>query len=154
MQQSIMKKTQCLTFLSIIALFTFLTGCKPKRVAPVSERIAKVWTAQQVSYNGTTVYTRGATSNVESRYTGFRLDLSAAPTVQYTEFENSKFTGQYSVPSDDRLQLTNLNPQPTGTNGIIDFTISDLTDNSVTLTRTSTSAKTGGTTNVYKLTSP
>ena len=149
-----MRKTQFLTFLSIIALFTIVTSCKPRRVAPVSERIAKIWTAQKVTYNGATVYTRGATSNVESRYTGFRLDLSTPPTVRYTEFEGSVFQGQYSVPSDNLLKLTGLTPLPTGTTGDIDFAISNLTDNSVTLTRTSTSAKTGGTTNVYELTSP
>ena len=149
-----MRKTHYLTFLSIIALFTIVTGCKPRQPAPVRERIAKVWTAQQVTYNGTTVYTRGVASNVESRYTGFQLNLSSPPTVQYTEYEGSQFTGQYSVPSDTRLVLTDLTPQPTGTNGTVEFTISDLTDNSVTLTRTTASVKTGGTTNVYRLTSP
>ena len=146
-----MRKTHY-PLLSIVALFVVLTGCGGEKVPSVQERMAKVWTAQQVNYNGTTVYTRNGTSNVEPGYTRFTLNLASAPTVTYTEFDNNTFTGQYSIPSDTRLVLSNLTPQPTGTNGTIEFTISNLTDNSVTLTRTATSAKTGGTTNVYQLT--
>ncbi len=87
-------------------------------------------------------------------YAGFKLDLSTPPTVKYTEVDGNLFTGQYSVPSDSRLVLTNLTPAPTGTNGTIEFNISNLTDNSVVLTRTTASQKTGNTTNVYTLSNP
>lgn len=149
-----MRKTSFLAFLTVVTLFSLLTGCGKKKIAPVSERIAKVWTAQKVDENTSTVYTKGATANVRN-YSGFRLDLSKPPAVTYTEFDSNTFTGQYSVPSDTRLVLTNLTPSPTGvTNGTIEFTISNLTDNSVTLTRTTASQKTGGSTNVYTLTNP
>lgn len=149
-----MRKTSFIAFFSVITLFSLLTGCKPKKVAPVSERIAKVWTAQKVDENSATVYTRGATANVRN-YASFRLDLSKPPAVTYTEFDGNTFTGQYSVPSDNRLVLTGLTPSPTGvTNGTVEFTISDLTDNSVKLTRTTASQKTGNTTNAYTLSNP
>ena len=149
-----MRKTSFIAFLSVVTLFSLLTGCKKNKVAPVSERIAKIWTAQKVDENSATVYTRGATANVRN-YSGFRLDLSQPPAVTYTEFDGNIFTGQYSVPSDNRLVLTNLTPAPSGVaNGTIEFTISNLTDNSVTLTRTTASQKTGNTTNVYTLSNP
>ncbi|AQG82595.1 hypothetical protein [Spirosoma montaniterrae] len=148
-----MKTNTLFTFLAATLIFGLLTGCRGKKVAPVSERIAKVWTAQKVDENNTTVYTRGAASNVRN-YATFRLDLSKPPTVEYTEFDGNKFTGQYSVPSDSRLVLSSLNPAPTGTNGTIEFTISDLGDNSVKLTRTTASQKTGNTTNIYTLSNP
>lgn len=148
-----MRKTYFTAFLSVAVLLSILLGCSKPKPVPVSERIAKIWTAQKVDENSTTVYTRGATSNVRN-YGSFKLDLSKAPTVQYTEFDANTFAGQYSVPSDTRLVLTNLTPSPTGANGTIEFTISNLTDNSVTLTRTTASQKTGNTTNVYNLTTP
>ncbi len=153
MQQVTMKTNTLFTFLAATLIFGLLTGCGGKKVAPVSERIAKVWTAQKVDENNATVYTRGAASNVRN-YTTFRLDLSKAPTVEYTEFDGNKFTGQYSVPSDTRLVLSNLNPAPTGTNGTIEFTINSIEDNSLVLTRTTASQKTGNTNNVYTLSNP
>ncbi|GAB4056310.1 hypothetical protein GCM10028810_71980 [Spirosoma litoris] len=133
-------------------------GCGGSKVAPVSERIAKVWTASKVDETGlntgsVTVYTRGGTGNIRN-YTGFKLDLSAAPTVKYTEFDGNTFTGQYSLPDDNTLKLTNLNPSPTGDNGTITFTINSIDDSNLKLTRTTASQKTGNTTNVYTLTNP
>lgn len=148
-----MKKNTLFAFLSMLTVLALLTGCNGNKVAPVSERIAKNWSAQKVDENSATVYTKGASTNVRN-YSGFRLDLSKAPTVTFTDFDGNTFTGQYSVPADDRLVLTNLTPAPTGTNGTIEFKISNLSDNSVTLTRTTPSQKTGNTTNVYTLSIP
>ncbi len=147
-----MRTTSFITFLSIVALFSVLTGCK-KQVAPVSERIAKAWTASKVDENKVTVYTKGGATNVRN-YAPFKLDLSAPPTVRYTEYDGNTFVGKYSLPSDTRLVLTDLTPSPTGANGTVEFTIGSLEDNSLTLSRTSTSQKTGGTTNDYSLTNP
>lgn len=147
-----MRKTNYTLFLSVATLI-MLAGCKGNKVAPVSERIAKVWTAQKVDENSVTVYSRGAAANVRN-YAGFKLDLSSPPTVKYTEFDGNTFTGQYSVPDDNTLTLTNLTPSPTGANGTITFRIDEITDNSLKLTRTSASQKTGNTTNVYNLSNP
>ncbi|GAB3539575.1 hypothetical protein [Spirosoma fluminis] len=148
-----MRKIPFLAFLSVITLISLLTSCNGDKTPPVSERIAKVWTARVVDENTQTVYTRGGTANVRN-YTNFKLDLSSAPTASYTEFDGNTFRGQYSVPSDDRLVLTNLTPVPTGTNGTIEFTINSISDTELKLTRTTTSQKTGGTTNVYTLSNP
>ena len=55
-------------------IISALIGCNGNKVAPVSERIAKVWTASKIDENNITVYTKGAT-NIRN-YTGFKLDLS------------------------------------------------------------------------------
>jgi uncharacterized membrane protein len=154
MQQLTMRKTSFIAFFAVVALINLLTGCGKKKVAPVSERIAKVWTARIVEENSATVYTRGATANVRN-YTSFKLDLSKPPVATYTEFDNNTFTGQYSIPSDTRLLLTNLNPVPSGaTSGSIEFTIVSLTDTELKITRTTPSLKTGNTTNTYTLSNP
>lgn len=136
-----------------MALISVIVGCKSNSVAPVSERIAKIWTASKVDENSTTVYTKGAASNFRN-YAKFSLDLSKPPAVTYTEYDGNIFVGQYSVPDDKTLKLTNLNPSPTGDNGSITFTINSIDDSNLNLTRTTASQKTGGTTNVYTLTNP
>lgn len=148
-----MRKTHSFILFSLVTLSSLLLGCKGNQPAPVSERIAKVWTASKVDENSTTVYTKGASNNIRN-YSGFKLDLSAPPTVKYTEYDGNTFVGQYSVPDDNTLKLTNLNPSPTGDNGSITFTINSIDDTNLKLTRTTASQKTGGTTNVYTLTNP
>lgn len=148
-----MRKTHYIAFLSIVTLFGTLAGCSGNKPAPVSERIAKIWTASKVDENKITVYTRGGASNVRN-YAPFKLDLSQAPTVKYTEFDGNTFVGKYSLPTDTRLVLTDLNPSPNGDNGTIEFTINSIDDNNLSLSRTRTSLKTGGTLNDYTLTNP
>lgn len=150
-----MRKTSFTAFLSIIALFLAFTGCKKTKTPPVSERVAKVWTARVVNHSSSTVYTRGGTSNVQPGYSNFKLDLSSPPTVRYTEYDGNTFVGQYSVPSDDRIVLTALNPAPSGeTNGTIEFSITGISDTELKLSRSTASQKTGGTINDYTLSNP
>ena len=157
MQQFTMRKTLVISLFSTLALIGLLTNCKKTSTPPVSELIAKVWTVSKVEANGTTVYTRGGTSNVQD-YSNFRLDLSTGNTVKYTEFDKSVFNGQYTLPSDTQLTLINLNPAPTGTgsngSGTISYVINSIDESNLKITRTTASVKTGGTTNVYTLTSP
>ncbi|GAB3640671.1 hypothetical protein GCM10027423_13070 [Spirosoma arcticum] len=155
MQQLTMRKTSFIAFLSILTLFSVLTGCNKNKVAPVSERIAKVWTAQKVDESNITVYTRGVTPFVRN-YAAFKLDLSAPPAVRFTNYDGiTTAIGQYSLPSDNRLVLTGLTPQLTDvTNGTIEFTIDGISDTELRITRTSGDRKTGNTINKYTLTNP
>lgn len=136
----------------IILLMLFLTGCKPKQVEPIVERIAKSWIAESVQEGSSMVYSKNGTNNSKPGYAGFKLALSSTGSVVYTEFDGNSFTGQWELIGENKLILKNLNPQPTGTNGTIEFNITSFSDNQLTLTRTSSSAKTGGTINVYILT--
>ncbi len=154
MQRLLMRKTSFLPIFSILAIAGMLMGCPSSKTPPLSERIAKAWTARVVTENGNTVYTRGGTSNV-SAYNNFKLDLSSAPTVRLTEFDGNTFVGTYSVQDNpQQLTLTALQPQPTGTNGTISYTINSISDTELVITRTTASQKIGGRTAVYTLSNP
>jgi hypothetical protein len=155
MQRLFMRKNAFLSFLSMLAITGILLGCGGDKTPPLSERIAKAWTARIVTENNTMVYTRGGTSNVRPTYSNFKLDLSSAPTARYTAYDGNTFVGQYSVQDNPQtLTLTNLQPSPTGTNGTISFTISSISDTELVLTRNSADQKTGNSTNVYTLSNP
>lgn len=140
------------TILVLLLLPLLFSACSSEKIAPLSERIQKLWSAQLVKENSTTTFTKGATTNARPGYTAFRLDLSTATTVVFVDFDGTRCTGTWEVSSDEkRLILKNLSPQPTGTNGIIEFTITEITDAKLVLTRTTASQKTGGTINVYEL---
>ncbi|GAB3992000.1 hypothetical protein GCM10028807_24040 [Spirosoma daeguense] len=63
--------------------------------------------------------------------------------------------GQWEVSADDKtLTLKNLTPQPADTNGSIQNVIRTLSDNNLTLIRSSTSPKTGGSVDEYQLVNP
>ena len=136
-------------YILLVSIFLVI-GCKPK-VTPMSERIVKCWTVTLAREGSSVVFTQGATGNTRPGYTNFKLELQSGGTVVFTDFEGTRFTGQWELQGDNKLVLKNLTPQPTGTSGTIEFTISDFTDASMTLTRTTANAKTGGTVNVYQL---
>jgi hypothetical protein len=151
-----MKKSYALLWCSVLILGLIAAGCK-KKVKPVSERIAKAWTAESVKHGATLVYTRGGSNNIESNYSGFRLTLtnaSGAKTVTLTEVDGKTFTGTWDLEGDTKLILKDLTPQPTGSGGTIEYTISSLDDAKVVLTRLKASPKTGGTINEYTLSNP
>ncbi|TLU97984.1 hypothetical protein [Dyadobacter luticola] len=151
-----MKKSYSLIWCTLLALTLFVAGCKTK-VKPVSERIAKAWTAESVKHGSTVVYTRGGSSNTTPAYSNFRLTLtntSGTKTVSLTEFDGNTFTGTWDLNGDTKLVLSGLTPQPTGSGGTIEYTITSLEDAKVVLTRLTASPKTGGTINEYTLTNP
>ena len=156
MQQFTMRKTLVISLFSTLVLVGLLTNCKKPAAPPVSELIAKAWTVSKVEENGTTVYVRGNTNNFRD-YSKFRLNLGAPPAVTYLDWDGipaAGIIGQYSLPSDTQLTLSNLTPQPTGTTGTISFIINAIDENNLKITRTTISVKTGNTTNVYTLTNP
>jgi hypothetical protein len=141
-----------LLFSTIITFGVFVIfSCKPK-VAPVSERIAKIWTASSVKENDTEVYKTGGTANTKPGYSTYKLDLSTPPNVTIREIDGGTYTGTYSVTA-TTLSIKGLTPQPTNTSGNLDFTITSLSDEGTNLVLTGTKpyAKTGNTTNTYTL---
>ncbi|MBO0933818.1 hypothetical protein [Fibrella aquatilis] len=139
-------------FLFLIALLTACGG--GTKVVPVAERIQKSWSAQSVKEGTTPVFTKGG-SSTKPGYGSFRLELASGGVARFTDFDGITCIGTWAISSDEKtLTLTGLTPPPTGTNGTISFTISSLTDNSLTITRTTASLKTGGTINEYQLVNP
>jgi hypothetical protein len=135
----------------LLMIVFVVVGCKSK-ITPMSERIIKSWAISSVKEGNNVVFTQGATNNIRPGYTSFKIELQSNGTVVFTDFDGTRFTGQWELQEDTKLVLKNLTPQPTGTSGTIEFAISDFTDTSMTLTRTTTSAKTGATVNVYQVT--
>jgi len=140
--------------LLLILLPGLLAACKKKEDTPVKEVIAKKWTAKQVDENSTVVYTKGATNNIRLGYTQFLLDLSSPTSVTYREFDANEFTGTWDVVNNEKLVLNTLTPQPTGSNGTLEFTITSASETELVLTRLTASGKTGGSTNKYTLANP
>ena len=133
---------QYILFLSFLAAL-FLGACStksdptpvtptpvtPTPVTPtVADLVKKVWSANTVSWDGVVQYTKGGTTNLVAGYSQFKLDLSTSGSVTLTEFDGKKFTGSYSLSSDNKkLSLTGLTSSegaPSGTNGTLELTIS------------------------------
>ncbi len=138
--------------LALLVLTTFVFGCV-KKVKPTADRIKKVWTAKSVSENGTEVFKVGAATNVKPGYKSYKLDLSTPPSASLFDVDGGTYKGNYSVPSTNKLSLTGLKPEPTGTAGNLDFTVVFISDTEISLTTTTPYPKTGNTKNVYVLTS-
>ncbi|MFN8353344.1 MAG: hypothetical protein U0Y10_02775 [Spirosomataceae bacterium] len=150
-----MKKQNILRWVAAVAVVAWMGSCKKDSTPPLSERIAKIWSANIVKEGSTVVYTKGATTNIKAGYVSFKLDLSSQTSAKLTEYDGNSFTGQWALSADEKtLTLSNLNPQPTGTSGTIAFTINEANDTNLKITRTTASAKTGGTINDYQLVNP
>ncbi|WP_254561584.1 hypothetical protein [Dyadobacter diqingensis] len=149
-----MKIKYTLLWSMMLALTLVAAGCKKDKTKPVSERIAKTWTAETVKHGVAVVYTRGGASNVQAGYSNFKLALSSDGSATYTEFDKNTFVGKWALEGETTLVLSGLTPAPSGTNGTIKFTITSLDDSKVVLTRIDASAKTGNTINQYSLSNP
>ncbi|CAG5009263.1 hypothetical protein DYBT9275_04457 [Dyadobacter sp. CECT 9275] len=151
-----MRKSYAVIWCAVLSITLLASGCK-KKVKPLSERIAKTWTAESVDHATTVVYTRGGSANSWPGYSDFRLILTTASGVNsatLTEWNKDSFTGTWELEGDTKLILKNLVPVPTGTSGTIEFTINSIDDSKLVITRLSTSKKTGDTINKYTLSNP
>jgi hypothetical protein len=151
-----MKKSYSLFWCTILIFSLVVAGCKEK-VKPVSERIAKAWTAESVKHGSTVVYARGGSNNQSPAYSGFRLTLTnngGTMTATLTDIDGTTSNGTWALEGDTKLILRGLTPEPTGTGGVIEFTINSLEDAKLVLTRLKGSPKTGGTINEYTLSNP
>ena len=136
---------------AVLMTFVFIS-CQDHRAQPTSGLVMKVFTARSVDENGVTVFTRGGMANIRPGYGTFKLDLSDANNVVLRDFDGNEFKGEWLVPSNTQLTLVKLMPQPSGTNGTIDFVINSVSATELVLTRTSASQKAGGVIVKYTLT--
>ncbi|WP_414617928.1 hypothetical protein [Dyadobacter sp. 32] len=148
-----MKKGYTILWSLMLVAALVITGCK-KKVKSVTERIAKTWTAETVKEGAAVVYTRGGSGNTRPGYSDFKLTLIEGGNAIYVEFDKTSFSGKWELSGDTKLILRDLSPAPTGTNGVIEFTITSIDDSRLVLTRNSPSTKTGNSINVYTLSNP
>ena len=122
-------------FLSLPILFAFimvLSGCGKTTVDPTpTELLTKTWSVDIAKHDGTQVYKKGATTNIDAGYTNYKLALSGTGTnltASLTARDNTTFTGTWSLSSDNKtLTLSGLKNSagqaPTGTTGTIVYNI-------------------------------
>jgi hypothetical protein len=153
------RRTTCNGIICVIGLLFVVTSCKKKEPPPspspaktVAEQISRAWKAKTVKHGASTVYTEGGPGNAVPGYSNFRLDLRNPNTATLKEVDNTTFTGTWQLVNDAKLVLNSLAPLPTGTNGTLEYTISETPiETELKLTRTATSTKTGNTINEYTL---
>ncbi|MFN8430722.1 MAG: hypothetical protein U0V04_12150 [Spirosomataceae bacterium] len=134
--------------LSIFSIF----ACKKTETAPVSDLIKKNWTVKSVSENGASVYVNGASNNIKPGYINFKLNLGEGGNASLTEIDNVNFVGKWEITADNaNLTLSNLNPQPTESNGVLTFKILDVSSDGLTLLSNKENLKTGSSINTYEL---
>ncbi len=125
--------------LTLLVVYVILNACKTDSVSPanptpvtpaptVAEIIKKNWSASTVLWDGVSQFDKSSSSNLIQGYNQFKLDLSNPPTISITEFDGKKFTGKYSLSSDNQKliisDLSGADGAPSGTNGIIEYKIS------------------------------
>jgi hypothetical protein len=145
-------KKQYLTFTALLAVLFLAQSCGPK-IPPVSERIAKIWIASSVKEDNVEVYKTGGSANIKPGYSTYRIDLSAPPKAVIREVDGGTYTGTYEIVGSNKLTIKGLSPEPTGTGGTLEFTITTLSEDGTALVLTANQAypKTGNTKNVYSL---
>jgi hypothetical protein len=120
-------------FISLMSLLTFSCGSSsgsepaPTPKPTVSQLVSKSWSANSVNWDGVIQYSKGATTNLVSGYAQFKLDLTSSTAASLTEFDGRKFTGTYTLSTDNKKitmnGLTSAEGAPSGTNGTIEFNI-------------------------------
>jgi hypothetical protein len=138
--------------IGLIALIA-LESCKngSGKVISQSDRLKKLWVASSVKHDGVVVYATGGTSNALPGYGSFTLNLTN-DTATLIDVDGTTITGKWEVSSDGiKLTLSGLSPVPDGTGGTIEYTVDELTDTQLTITRVTTNAKTGGKKATYVL---
>lgn len=142
---------------TVLALLAVLSGCggSKETAKPLSDRIRQVWMVNVAKENSVIVYTKNGTGNVKPGYAQFRLDLSDTQqqTVRLTETDNVTLVGTWALSADNtKLILSGLTPQPTGSNGTLDYTVDgDASETILNLNRSSQNLKTGSTNSRYEL---
>lgn len=72
--------------------------------------------------------------------------------MDFADIDGNRCSGDWELAANNnKLILKNLTPQPTGTNGTIEYFLSNPSESQLTLKRTTSSVKTGGSTNEYVL---
>ena len=146
-----MKKLSGLLAVAVL-LVSVSFSCKDK-VAPFSERIAKIWVPRIVLENGSTVYSNGGSSNLKPSYASYRLNLSSPPQATLTEVDGQTYSGTYTLNGESSITISGISPEPTGIGGTLEYSINSLSETSdeliITLSRLY--PKTGNTTNKYTL---
>lgn len=137
----------------IISLISCLTAglfsqCKAPLPGP---NLTRTWKASEVKEGNVIVYRDGASNNIYPGYRQFRMSFQDNK-VSYTEFTSETFSGNWALTNNNQtLTFTNIQPEPYGTGGVIDFTLIRWSTNQLVLRRNTPNPKTGDKINEYTL---
>lgn len=153
-------------YLPILFAFMLVLSCG-KTATPeptAAENLTKTWTVSIAKQNGTQVYQKGATTNIEAGYSNYRLTLGAiangSGSASLTAKDGTAFSGTWALSGSDKvLTLSGLKngsgAAPTGTTGTIAYNItSTVTATAVTLESAQPDLKAGNTTVNLQLVNP
>ncbi|MCU0467798.1 MAG: hypothetical protein MUF58_04285 [Arcicella sp.] len=149
-------------YLPILFAFLIVISCgKTSTPEPtVAENLTKTWSVNIAKHDGTEVYKKGATTNIDAGYSSYKLTLSTGGSATLTAKDNTTFTGTWALSSSDKvLTLSGLKnsagQNPTGTTGTIVYNItSTVTATAVTIESATKDLKAGNTTVNLQLVNP
>jgi hypothetical protein len=154
-------------FLSLPILFAFimvLSGCGKTAADPTpTELLTKTWSVDIAKHDGTQVYKKAATTNIDAGYSNYKLALSGTGTsltASLTARDNTTFAGTWSLSSDSKtLTLSGLKNSagvaPTGTTGTIVYNVlGTIGASAVTLESAAKDLKAGNSTVNLQLVNP
>lgn len=151
-----------ITYSIILALF--LISCRDyvESKDPLSELSAFFngeFKAIRVNENTELVYQENASNNIIPGYEQYRLEFSGSlnsnPVIKLKEYTGESFIGKWEIlrfsGSRYKLIFIDLNPQPTNTEGQMEFEIESATKDGLELENLRSNPKTGNTLNKYIL---
>ncbi len=141
-------KTKAIFLLFIFLTIGVLSQCKPPLPGPDLNRS---WKASEVKEGTVIVYREGASGNIYPGYSQFQMTFQEQK-ITYTEFTGDTFTGTWELTNNNQnLVFRNLNPEPYGIDGAIDYTLIRWSTNQLVLRRNTLNPKTGDVVNEYTL---
>ena len=150
--------------LSLPILFAFLmvvSGCGKTAVDPTpTELLTKTWSVSVAKQDGTQVYQKGASTNIDAGYANYKMTLGAASAATLVTKDNTSFSGTWALSGADKvLTLSGLKngagQNPTGTTGTIIYDVQNtITATAVTIQAQAKDLKAGNTTVNLQLVNP
>lgn len=154
-------------YLIIFLLWSVVPGCRKNANEPEPKEQLKAtlsgnFKAVRVRENSVVVFEETSVTNIFPGYERYKMEFTgqsdASPRVRFTEYTGEVFEGSWEIipynPSDPesfKLKLSNLSPQPTESNGIIEFQILSWTTGFLELKAVKSNPKTGDSVNEYRL---
>lgn len=149
-------------YLPILFAFMLVLSCgKTSTPEPTAtENLTKSWSVSIAKQNGTQVYQKGGSSNIEAGYSNYKLTLATGGSATLATKDGNSFSGTWALSGSDKvLTLSGLKntagANPTGTTGTIVYNItSTVTATAVTIESAQPDPKAGQTTVNLQLVNP
>jgi hypothetical protein len=154
-----MKKLTCIIILSLFSISCREYIEQEDPLLKIASFFKGEFKAFRVNENAELVYQENASNNIIPGYEQYRLEflgsLNSNPVVKLKEYTGETFTGKWEIlpfsRSRYKLIFFDLAPQPTNTEGRMEFEIESASKDGLELQNLRSNPKTGNTLNNYKL---